>query len=757
MHERLVIGFVAVFLIFLTGFGISAAKRLATFPSGTAQVAAVESKSSGDSKEGELKKQCERGHEYTVSISQESGAITRSIETTKVPPIVARKETLPPGKVKFPTKGGLIFTVECKDEETVEDVLDFGPISESKILDYESEIKTENFLRKVGLGDTGPYVLSSVDPYFDGGILSDSYKKDTDREVRVDYEPSDLFRDAGNLDFLSSGDFEPNEELEKPSSQPYPYVGDVNLTSIGKFDPEIAAANKRIAENIQRLQSGSAVYQGFAAEMNACDRGDCVTDDPLAREGAYVDPRESLDEAFKPILFENTFTAISGQTNLPINSNATDFFKTLTDSSAEEYLSGDYFDDYGDFYESLDGQPLANVNESQFLLSKNDEVTTVYKTDGVNEYYDNYTGKQFMRTAGADDLPSLVTPDAYVVQTSKEFGPWTRAVYEINGEGQFSAFEEEYFGSNSVEFTPDIKEGKITTRDSLGNNRKFDIEAYRIVQSQGDQILGTSGIRGRIERDTNGKIYTPPSWILPEEAGVNHPLAPTDALTTLPATKYAQVLSSMENEINKYPSNYWDSSVKSEIYVYEDKLERMQDVKIGGYARSDSRDFDSGVPAEIFVKRSILPGVTEKTFHHEIAHVNDRMLPRDDDWASEAHGSARGRIYGGSSGAGSIVSGKVRGGRPEGFADVYGYAGGVKEDKATVVENFFVNYPALISAAENDSALKTKVDMVKQGYYDASGGVMDDDYWQNLTPINLNYTLPEEESVWQRVLRNIGF
>ncbi|MDP2649145.1 MAG: hypothetical protein Q8P19_04615, partial [bacterium] len=134
-------------------------------------------------------------------------------------------------------------------------------------------------------------------------------------------------------------------------------------------------------------------------------------------------------------------------------------------------------------------------------------------------------------------------------------------------------------------------------------------------------------------------------------------------------------------------------------------------------------------------------GMTEtfaKTLNHELAHYNDdKLFPSDSQFGTSVYGSSYGAAYAGSSGAEAIASGKLGSVElPQGFVDDYGYMGGIKEDKATIVEAMFTNYPALRQAVRTDPILATKVRILQDGFAQATGGDMDQSYWQRLTPID---------------------
>jgi len=358
--------------------------------------------------------------------------------------------------------------------------------------------------------------------------------------------------------------------------------------------------------------------------------------------------------------------------------------------------------------------------------------------------FDADSGRIFLSKTGKD-FPTLYNANGEAAVTSKDSESWTKSLPALDTPEKFSAFEGLYFDKGSVpdRYTP-INLSGLPTYDEDGNEtgkspderlvgaiqgkqeQVVSRDAYDAVRAQGDVANGTDRLIERVRVATEGKVqFDSPSSFAKEE-GINDRHTPTDLLSPLSSEKRAQVLAAIEREVEKYPQSYWENAKPLMIYTYGGQLDQVG----GGYASKD-RIWINGRADQDFIPRA---------FQHELAHYNDtRTFVSNEQFATKVYGDSYGKAYGGASGAEAIARGKFDWGAPEGFARTYGYEGGISEDKATIVETMFMNYPYVEEVAKTDTVFAQKVQIIKDGFYQTTGGAMNDAYWQNLKPIDPSY------------------
>ena len=376
-----------------------------------------------------------------------------------------------------------------------------------------------------------------------------------------------------------------------------------------------------------------------------------------------------------------------------------------------------------------------------------------------------------------DQLPVLYTADGQAVPTSNQAGDWVGVMKErIQTPAELREFEKAYTGVYSAVFTPaDIKvpglkldmlpENARNTFDSLarwdGNGPesmgasndviirslsgeeklRISDDVYRAMHAHENQVYGIDAAASRIERDTQGKMNLNISG-LPQETNVGGSLAPAYALVPLPGELRAWTASAIETELGKYPPEYWENANKGAIYDFMPRPDMQGVVREGGHATvpGDPR-------AHIYLNGLSGAAGIAVILNHELSHFNDdKTFVSDQTFGTNVYGPAYGMSYAGSSGYEAIMSGKFDIGRPDGFADSYGYRGGVQEDKASIVEAMFTNYSVVQQAAQTDTVLAQKVQILQSGFEKSTNGAMNETYWQNLKPIDPWYQLPPSVS-----------
>lgn len=374
--------------------------------------------------------------------------------------------------------------------------------------------------------------------------------------------------------------------------------------------------------------------------------------------------------------------------------------------------------------------------------------------EGEITYYDPDTGKPFLHRAPNDLQPTLIA-EGKVFSTAGPIAGWEEAMRTtLDTPTKFIAFESEYFdnGSKPTSFTltepvsatdQDMQEAIVTATDSAGNEKSVPRVAYDAVQWHGEITHGAIETYQRVYDATGGKVTMGSSIWFPQETGTEIYKNP-GALTPLTSGDHVSALRAIEQEVQKYPPEYWQNAnrVLVTTYGYTPSAENRAVANgkiIGGHSGS----------GEIWLNGSHLnssskiysPTDYSSLVHHEFGHNNEvRLFGSDERWATEVYGPQYGSAYAGKSGYDAQVSGKFE--RPEGFARDYGHLGGIKEDQATVVESMFTNYSAVKRATATDPTLAAKVALVKTGYANMSNGAMDDAYWLNLKPIDPNFVLP---------------
>src|SRR3989344_5608027 len=396
-----------------------------------------------------------------------------------------------------------------------------------------------------------------------------------------------------------------------------------------------------------------------------------------------------------------------------------------------------------------------------------DNSVTSASVQGIgSRYYDNDTGLPFLNKAAGDSAPTIITNDSKNFPTSAPITEWGGALQStIDSPHKYQIFENEYFGNGSepISFkrqTPYIwGPESVTVQDLAGPDTRVPLDAYNAVRTHGDVVTGTHRTIEDIGNLTSGKVsfdspYSFPKETMPKGALWYYSLTPSSG------TERAAALNVIKQELEKYPSAYWANANSVTIYTYNTTQESPRG---GGFSSNDSKTIL--VPANAEIK---YPAMID----HELTHYNDTQLfGSDANWGTSIYGAQYGDVYGAKNGVSGVSDKMILNVRPEGFINQYPLSRAsvnpIKEDQGITVQSMFTNYSGIEAVALNDSTLAAKVDLVKQGFYNMSSGVMDDQYWEKLKPIDPLYEpylktyTPTQQSPQPnfitKVLRVIGF
>ena len=330
--------------------------------------------------------------------------------------------------------------------------------------------------------------------------------------------------------------------------------------------------------------------------------------------------------------------------------------------------------------------------------------------------------------SAADGVRVITSPEQYQ-KVLKEFIPET---------DEYNAFAEakQFTTSGSYE-----ARDAVLAIDDHGALRRIDRAVYNELKLLGDEIYGTPQLVENVFANTNGKIYFDQPYDFPKPYHFKiDSFTPYDQLRPLVPLERSIFIDQVSEAASQLPPS---------LYANLDTP-----IKIYGYAPVKGAVINqSGLMADNNEYMWIKGGLANSSevpnrFYHELAHALDdsQVLPTDESWGIQAHGPEWTSAYGAKSATEAIRSGVWRefgrNDRPEGFACAYGHCSGVAEDKATVVEYMLSKYPEMVEAAKTDTVLATKMEMVKDSFYYATGGEMDEAWWNNKAVTNSSLTVP---------------
>lgn len=212
----------------------------------------------------------------------------------------------------------------------------------------------------------------------------------------------------------------------------------------------------------------------------------------------------------------------------------------------------------------------------------------------------------------------------------------------------------------------------------------------------------------------------------------------------LQLSEKADILQWTRREISKYPPEYFNNFLKTHaIRILKGYIRPGQSIGEGGAVLWEL-DTKTGKSAnEILITKEVGLGWLDSklfptTFHHELRHLADSQIINSDEQNKWVNLNSNGpRAYTGRKVFNELV-GLVK--RPEGFAEAYGKTN-MLEDRATAASLLLTDPNKARELSQNDQVLALKFEKVKEDYFRASGGKMDEQYWIDLAggKVNENY------------------
>lgn len=385
-------------------------------------------------------------------------------------------------------------------------------------------------------------------------------------------------------------------------------------------------------------------------------------------------------------------------------------------------------------------------------------VAKISSADLGARYYDTDTGQPFLSRAPGDKFPTILTNEG-AYPTSAPIDQWRSALGTLD-KTEFPAFEGEYFGKGSPpagfrdpevtnlppEFQSNVK--ILTIDDSSVYMKSVPRDAFDAVRVQGDISTGAADTIAHIQEESGGKILinTPNSF--PSE--MKSPW--TGALTQPSSEIRAATLKTIEEEILKYPPEFWQNANPVTVHPYSYTPAALA-AGVGSLSGQANQP-----PGTLFLNSMQDSTQAAITFDHELTHVNQvQLFGSEQNWGQTVYGPQYPYAYAGQK-TGDVVAANFRtDARPEGFIEYYGFGAGIHEDWSTTAQSMFTNYSAVQQAAQTDPVLAQKVALAQQGFYNMSNGVMDQRYWDNLKPIDPNFTLKSPTPISTILQWRFGF
>lgn len=370
------------------------------------------------------------------------------------------------------------------------------------------------------------------------------------------------------------------------------------------------------------------------------------------------------------------------------------------------------------------------------VLSREDIVTPSEWKPAQSVVVENMEGVQLSVSSNSFPLPTAHD----VIKTPKQY----EALMDefIPGAGARPTYVKTWTSDGII--TTDMV--YVPTAD--GTMRTLDMTAYSDMRILGDDVYGVTSMADGTYIRTAGKIVFDSPISFPDiSLFPSDSLYPAGSLTPLSSQARANFFSQIHDAASQLPESLYERLPKQiKIMDFTPRVGQEVSVRSGGFMTPDG--------TQMWIHPG---GLVGQTYYHELGHALDSasVLPSNAKWGIESHGLGWRSVYANDSGAEAINSGIVNrfgfSDRPEGFACTYGYCGGSKEDKATVVEYMLSNYPAMAEAAQNDSILAAKIRMVKDSFYTSTGGEMNDAWWNNLKVSNPDLQVgPSAESIFVR-------
>ncbi len=400
-------------------------------------------------------------------------------------------------------------------------------------------------------------------------------------------------------------------------------------------------------------------------------------------------------------------------------------------------------------------------SQYQTSVEQNGFATRVVDTSTGNElYYSNLTGRPFMEANGTS--LALVSADgaSYPVAPG---GDWQNQLGTLD-KTEYSAFADRYLSPTGMpvqsfkyeapnEGMKDYPSGRVTVTDIAGNKNIISADEYQSVLDAGKRVYDTDQLAREINQWTLGKITLTPPDAFPSSNNFffrSDGNLPADSMTPLSIGQYSDNMQKMYDVYKQLPPELWASNgalAPTTVSNFAFDPEQTNRSSLLGLATlgGGNQWANPNNSYDFYMSTS-----------HELGHNLSNVFPTTDQWGTNVYGPSWVNAYGGEV-ASDAMAGKFGDGRPTGYATIYGYAGGVREDQAEVFGAMLTNYPAVQASSANDPVLAQKVQMIQDSFYTATNGAMDQNYWNTLKVLDQNYVLsPANPNFMQKVSQAIS-
>lgn len=402
------------------------------------------------------------------------------------------------------------------------------------------------------------------------------------------------------------------------------------------------------------------------------------------------------------------------------------------------------------------GEAQANVAQSVADVTgfqvKSENGLLIQETKGLQIIRDPLDGTLIM-TQGPDAKPVLYTAQGIPVPTcNNNCNGWTDTLPRLSTPEAMDRFMKAYTGTDEPLYTAtpevlgrarlpgnfgDFPTSNVVVRDAAGNSILVTPEVFRAVQTQENQVYGTTETAQRLQDMTAGKLTLSITGLPTDRISSGAQSEPTWGMAVLSGPNRAAVALQVESSLFKYPPEYWQASNPIKLYT-DAKVTGTFDFI--GYAQPTlgSAGLTPPMRPDVWVDGNLPIGGAyglQATLDHELAHQNqNRILPQGSNaFAREAQGDSYASQYVGRGAVMNYAAGKV------GFANAYGSVN-IPEDIATMSATLFINPQAAFDIAKTDVVFRKKIDLLIQGYSNMTGGVMNLSYFQNIVPIAPGYS-----------------
>ncbi len=403
-----------------------------------------------------------------------------------------------------------------------------------------------------------------------------------------------------------------------------------------------------------------------------------------------------------------------------------------------------------DTFANADGVYVTNVEQKGLATRVLDRAT------GSETFYSNVTGRPFLEVDG--NALSLISADGSVYPVAPD-GEWQNKLGTLD-KTEYDVFADNYLsprempvqsfkydppvaawtddtGAEIPPATSEYPNGRVTITDSDGNKKVIPADEYWAVIEAGKRVYDTDQLAREINQWTHGKILLSPPEAFPSSKGgffAEGGNVPASSLTPQSIGQYASAMEKMYDVYKQMPPELWanEGIQPTDVYTFAQdpaapKVRAAGIAYLGGGSQWSNPDAH-----DVYM-----------TTGHELGHTLGNVFPSDQQWGSSVYGESWQRAYGGKDSVEAYAAGKLGYDRAPGYATTYGFAGGVREDQAEIFGAMLTNYPAVQHAAASDPALNQKMQMVQDSFSAATGGVMNQNYWNNMKVLDSDFFLAQ--------------